>query len=94
MRISALAALAGVSLGILSVPAAAVPVGPVNGVSPPSDMVTDVRMRGHHMRPHSMSRIQRRYPGASFARNKTPGAPGGSSRGNGVTGSYAAPSGR
>ncbi|WP_182180209.1 hypothetical protein [Methylobacterium radiotolerans] len=94
MRIPVLAALAGVSLGVLAVPASAVPAGPGAGISSPSDMLTDVRMRRHHVRRHSTSRILRRYPGASFVRNKTPGAPGGSSRGNGVTGSYAAPSGR
>ncbi|MGU3545081.1 hypothetical protein [Methylobacterium sp. A52T] len=94
MRILVLAALAGVGLGVLAVPASAVPAGPATGLSAPSDMLTDVRMRRHHLRRHSMSRVQRRYPGASFVRNKTPGSAGGSSRGNGVTGSYAAPSGR
>lgn len=94
MRVLILATLAGVGLSVLALPAAAVPAGPVAGVSSPSDMLTNVRMRRHRMRRHSMSRIQRRYPGASFARNKTPGAIAGSSSGNGVTGSYAAPSGR
>ncbi|MEE7504808.1 hypothetical protein [Methylobacterium mesophilicum] len=99
MRILVLAALAGVGLGVLAVPASAVPAGPVTSIASPSDMVTNVRMRRHHMRHHhmrrhSMSRIQRRHPGASFVRNKTRGAAGGSSRGNGVTGSYAAPSGK
>lgn len=94
MRVLVLAALAGVGLSVLALPAAAVPAGPVAGISSPSNMLTTVRMRHHRMRRHSMSRIQRRYPGASFVRNKTPGAIAGSSRGNGVTGSYAAPSGR
>ena len=94
MRILVLAALAGVGLGVLTVPASAGPAGRATGLSSPSDMLTDVRMRRHHVRRHSMSRVQRRYPGASFVRNKTPGSAGGSSRGNGVTGSYAAPSGR
>ena len=94
MRILVIAALAGVGLGVLAVPASAVPAGPATGLSSPSDMLTDVRMRRHHVQRHSMSRVQRRYPGASFVRNKTPGSAGGSSRGNGVTGSYAAPSGR
>lgn len=94
MRILVLAALASVGLSVLALPASAVPAGPVAGVSSLSDMLTTVRMRRHHMRRHSMSRTQRRYPGASFARNKTPGAPAGSGGGNGTTGSYAAPSGR
>ena len=94
MRVQVLAALAGLGLGALALPASAVPAGPMAGISAPSDMLTNVRMRHHRMRRHSMSRIQRRYPGASFARNKTPGAIAGSSGGNGVTGSYAAPSGR
>ena len=94
MRVLVLAALAGVGLTVLALPAVAVPAGPVAGVSSLSDMLTNVRMRRHHTRRHSMSGIQRRYPGASFVRNKTPGAAAGSSGGNGVTGSYAAPSGR
>ena len=40
-----------------------------------------------------MQRTQRMYPGASFVRNTTRGAPAGSSGGNGTTGSYAAPLG-
>jgi len=40
MRIPVLAALAGVSLGVLAVPASAVPAGPVTGISSPSDMLT------------------------------------------------------
>lgn len=83
MRVLVLAALAGVGLSVLALPASAVPAGPVAGISSPSDMLTNVRMRRHRMRRHSMSRIQRRYPGASFARNKTPGAIAGSSGGMG-----------
>lgn len=94
MRVLVLAALAGVGLSVLTLPAAAVPAGPVPGVSSPIDMLINVRMKRHRMRRHSMMRTQRRYPGASFVRNKTPGAAAGSSGGNGVTGSYAAPSGR
>lgn len=94
MRVLVLAALAGLGLGVLALPASAVPAGPMAGISSSSDMLTNVRMRRHRMRRHSMSRTQRRYPGASFARNKTPGAAAGSGGGNGVTGSYAAPSGR
>ena len=94
MRVPVLAALAGVGLSVLALPAAAVPAGPVAGVSSPPDMLTNVRMKRHRVRRHSMSGIQRRYPGASFVRNKTPGAAAGSGGGNGVTGSYAAPSGR
>lgn len=94
MRVLVLAALAGVGVSLLALPASAVPAGPVAGVSSPTDMLTNVRMRRHRVRRRSMSGIQRRYPGASFVRNKTPGAAAGSSGGNGVTGSYAAPSGR
>ena len=94
MRTLFLAALAGVGLASLTFPAAAVPAGPVAGVSSPSDMLTNVRMRHHRMHRRMMSRTQRRYPGASFARNKTRGAIAGSGGGNGTTGSYAAPSGR
>jgi len=51
-------------------------------------------MRHHRTRRPSMQRTQRMYPGASFVRNTTRGAPAGSSGGNGTTGSYAAPSGK
>ncbi len=94
MRTMFLAALAGVGLASLTLPAAAVPAGPAAVITSSSDMLTTVRMRRHHMRRRMMSRTQRRYPGASFARNKTPGAPAGSGGGNGATGSYAAPSGK
>ncbi|MCJ2067292.1 hypothetical protein MKK75_00455, partial [Methylobacterium sp. J-030] len=89
MRFLTLSVVAAIGTTILSLPAAAVPAAPVAGISSPSDMLTNVRMRRHHMRRRMMSRTQRRYPGASFARNKTPGAPAGSGGGNGVTGSYA-----
>lgn len=94
MRIPSLTALAAVGLAILCLPAAAVPAGPVAGVSSQPDMLTQVRMRRHRMRRSSMQRTQRMYPGASFVRNTTRGAPAGSSGGNGTTGSYAAPSGK
>lgn len=94
MRIPYLAALAGAGLAILCLPAAAVPAGPGAGLAAPSALLTQVRMRHHHMRRGSMARTQRKYPGASFVRNTTRGAPAGSSGGNGTTGSYAAPSGR
>lgn len=94
MRFLTLAVLAAAGSAILSLPAAAVPAGPVVGVSSPSDMLTTVRMRRHHMRYHSMSRMHRSYPGASFVRKRTPGAPAGSNMGNGATGSVAAPSGQ
>lgn len=48
MRTLILAAITAVSLAVLSLPAAAVPAGPVSGISS-SDMLTQVRMRGHHM---------------------------------------------
>jgi hypothetical protein len=94
MRIPSLAALSAVGLAILCLPAAAVPAGPGAGASSPSDMFTPVRMRHHRTRRPSMQRTQRMYPGASFVRNTTRGAPAGSSGGNGTTGSYAAPSGK
>lgn len=94
MRFRVLAALVGVGFSVLALPASAVPAGPVASVTAPSDMVTTVRMRRHHMHRRSMMRTQRKYPGASFVRNTTPGAPAGSGGGNGTTGSYAAPSGR
>lgn len=92
MRYVMLAALAASSV-ILSHPAAATPASPVAGLSAPSDMLTNVRMRHHRIRRHSMWRTQRRYPGASFVRKRTRGAPAGSNLGNGATGSVAAPSG-
>lgn len=94
MRTLTLAALAAIGVAVLSLPAAAVPAGPAASISAPAGMVTNVRMRRHRMRRSRMGSIQRKYPGASFVRNKTPGAIGGSSGGNGVTGSYAAPSGK
>ena len=94
MRVLVLAALAGVGLSVLAIPALAVPAGPVAGISSPSDMLTNVRMRRHRMHRRSMMRTQRKYPGASFARNTTRGAIAGSGGGNGATGSYAAPSGK
>jgi hypothetical protein len=99
MRNLTLAAFAAAGLAVLSLPAAAVPAGPALGISSSSDMLINVRMRHHHMRRHHMrrgmmSQTQRRYPGASFVRNKTRGAAAGSSMGNGTTGSYAAPSGK
>ncbi|TXM98878.1 hypothetical protein FV242_27355 [Methylobacterium sp. WL64] len=94
MRMFVLAALAGCGFAGLILPASAVPAGPGAGVSSPSDMLTNVRMRRHRMHRRSMMRTQRKYPGASFVRNTTRGAPAGSSGGNGTTGSYAAPSGK
>ena len=94
MRMFVLAALAGCGLAGFVLPASAVPAGPAAGVSSPSDMFTNVRMRRHRMHRRSMMRTQRKYPGASFVRNTTRGAPAGSSGGNGTTGSYAAPSGK
>ncbi|MGH1572847.1 hypothetical protein ACRAWG_21915 [Methylobacterium sp. P31] len=93
MRLLMLAALAASSV-VLSLPAAAAPASPVAGLSSPSEMLTDVRMSRHHMRHHSMSRMHRGYPGASFVRKRTRGAPAGSNMGNGATGSVAAPSGQ
>lgn len=93
MRFLMLAALAATGSIVAFLPADAAPARPIAVLSSPSDMLTTVRMRRHRMRRHFMSRSQRKYPGASFVRNKTPGAPAGSSGGNGTTGSTAAPSG-
>jgi hypothetical protein len=48
MRTLTLAAITAVSLAVLSLPAAAVPTSPVSGISSPK-ILTQVRMRGHHM---------------------------------------------
>lgn len=94
MRFLILAVLAAAGSAILSLPAAAVPAGPVVGIASPSDMVTSVRMKRHRKRRSMMSNSQMMKPGASGVNNKTPGAPAGSGGGNGATGSTAAPSGK
>lgn len=94
MRTLTLAILAVAGSVAASLPAAAVPAGPLAGISPTSDMVTVVRMKRRHMRRSAMSRSQMMKPGASGVNNKTPGAAAGSNMGNGATGSYAAPSGK
>lgn len=48
MRNLTLAAVTAVSLAVMSLPAAAVPANPVSGISSPK-VLTQVRMRGHHM---------------------------------------------
>lgn len=60
MRLFILAALAGAGLAGLSLPAAAVPAGPGAGVSSPSALRTDVRMRRRPMRRPAMTWVQRR----------------------------------
>ncbi len=60
MRILSLSLLAAAGLAILSLPAAAVPVGPASGISAPSSMLTHVRMHRHHMRRGRMTWVQRR----------------------------------
>lgn len=91
MRASIIAALvAGLGSVSLIGPAAAVPAGPGSAVATSSDMLTPVRMKRHRKR---MSR-RGMMPGASGVRNVTRGAPAGSSGGNAVTGSTAAPSGK
>ena len=89
MRCLMIAALAATGTLMLSFPAAAIPAGPLSGLSSSSDMLTYARLRRHSMR-----RSQRMNPGASFATKRTRGAPAGSTGGNGATGSYAAPSGQ
>ncbi|MCJ2089542.1 hypothetical protein MKK88_26655 [Methylobacterium sp. E-005] len=94
MRFLTLAVLAAAGSAVLSLPAAAVPAGPVAGVSSPSDMLTTVRAKRHRKKRAMMSNSQMMKPGASGVNNKTPGAPAGSGGGNGATGSNAAPSGK
>lgn len=60
MRTLILTALAAVGLAILSHPASAVPAGPVSGISAPSGMLTEARMRRRPMRRGSMTWVQRK----------------------------------
>ena len=60
MRTLALTAFAAIGLALLSLPAAAVPAGPMSGISTSAGMLTPVRMRRHRMRRPSMTWVQRR----------------------------------
>ncbi|MGY2053104.1 hypothetical protein [Methylobacterium sp. JK268] len=83
--------LAGLGAGALSGPASALPVGPDRGIAAPDGAISEARMRRHARHAHRHGFRVR--PGGRF-NNVTRGAPAGSSGGNAVTGSTAAPSGR
>ena len=90
MRTSIIAAalLTGLGTAPLVTPAAAVPAGPASAIAVPTDAIVNVRMkRSRMMRMGGPSTSN----GPSTA---TRGAPAGSTGGNGVTGSGAAPSGK
>ena len=59
MRTLTLTAFAAIGLAFLALPAAAVPAGPVSGISEPSDVITLARMRSHRMRRSKMTWVQR-----------------------------------
>lgn len=90
MRNSIIAAglFAGFGMALLVIPAAAIPFRPSLAVGTSTDMLAATRMRRSD-RPAGLVRHQQ------YRFNQvTRGAPAGSSGGNGVTGSVAAPSGK
>lgn len=96
MRTSTFAAalLSGFGIAALATPAAAVPAGPSIAVAAPADTIVNVRMKKRRMKRVSGRRMMG-GPSTSGGRSTaTPGAPAGSTGGNGVTGSGAAPTGK
>lgn len=95
MRTSMIAAALLTGFGTASVitPAAAVPAGPASAIAVPTDAIVNVRMKKRRMKRSRMMRMggPSTSNGPSTA---TRGAPAGSTGGNGVTGSGAAPSGK
>ncbi|ACL58796.1 hypothetical protein [Methylobacterium nodulans] len=95
MRIAIITAavLAGIGAAALTEPAAALPIGSSQGVAAPEGIISEARVAHHHMRRARHRRFGVMRRGGRF-NNVTRGAPAGYSRGNAVTGSTAAPSGR